>query len=893
MTTLTKFVEDVLTLPIPDPGRPKPISLPFGSLGTLFKGRQEVLAQLRKSLSRSAEGHTTAIVGTALHGMGGVGKTRLAVEYAWQHKDDYSALLFVSAESPQSLRHNLAGLSGPLVLNLSENNLPDEEVRLAATLRWLRERPGWLLILDNVDTPESATAIEDLLTRLHGGQVLITSRLMQWGRSTAPLQLDVLTERDAAAFLLERTQRTRRKLLTDAAEAAELARELGGLALGLEQAAAFIAVHRISLVQYRERWRNQESRVLEWVDQREMKYPRSVAVTWQTTMEQLGEGETALLRLLSWMAPEPVPLFVLEGDAAAGVWREGVTFLEQASPAVVSVSGQITDALAILSNYSMVRWHVEMQTVSVHCVLQEILRAGLPEADQKAWLALSLRLLDVARPGDPTDVRSWPRWSLLRPHVASVVQRADQAGIPEPTARLMNDLGLLLAAKALHAKAEPLLRRALAIKERGIGAEHPEVAIALDNLAQLLQATNRTAEAEPLLRRALAIDERSFGVDHPNVAIRLNNLAQLLRDNNRPAEAEPLMRRVVGIFETSLGEDHPNVASALHNLGELLRDTNRLAEAEPLMRSAVASAERSFGADHPQVATDLNNLAGLLRDTNRLAEAEPLMRRVAGIFEKNLGEDHPDVANALSNLAGLLQLTNRLAEAEPLMRRALAIDEHSFGADHPNVATDLNNLAQLLQATNRLAEAEPLMRRALAIAEQCFGSDHPNVAIHLNNLAQLLLGTNRLAEAEPLMRRALAIDEHSFGSDHPNLARDLNNLVQLLQATNRLAEAEPLMRRALTIDEQSFGSDHPNLAIRLNNLARFLQATNRLAEAQQQMHRAVGILLTFTNQTGHSHPHLETIFDNYASLLQEMGQSATEVRQRLNDQRAEYGLPPE
>ena len=104
---------------------------------------------------------------------------------------------------------------------------------------------------------------------------------------------------------------------------------------------------------------------------------------------------------------------------------------------------------------------------------------------------------------------------------------ADAAGIAEPTARLMNELGVLLNAKALHAEAEPLMRRALAIDEASFGPDHPEVAIDLNNLAQLLQATNRLAEAEPLMRRALAIDEKSFGPDHPNVAIRLNNLAAI------------------------------------------------------------------------------------------------------------------------------------------------------------------------------------------------------------------------------------------------------------------------------------------------------------------------------------------------------------------------------
>ncbi|HEV3258887.1 MAG TPA: tetratricopeptide repeat protein [Gemmataceae bacterium] len=845
LTTAAKLVEDVLVLPFPELSRPKPIVLPYPSMGTLFKGRDAFLAHLRACLARAVEGRATAIVGKALHGLGGVGKTRLAVEYAWQHQDDYSALLFVPAETPQDLRRNLTALTGPLVLDLPENAVPEEEVRLAAALRWLREHPGWFLIVDNVDTPEAAAAAEEMLARLHGGQVLLTTRLTEWSGCVEPLELDVLKAGDAAAFFLERTQRRRRQLPTDDADAAELARELDGLALALEQAGAFVAQRRVSLAEYLRDWLAHAPAVQEWHDARLMKYPRSVAVTWQTTMQHLGLVEMALLRLLAWFAPEPVPLFVLEGDKAETLWREALALLGQESPALVAASGAIRDALAMLANYSMVGWDAEGQTVTVHRVVQEILRTRLPVATQQAWLTLSLRLLDIARPGHPTDVRTWPRWNALRPHVALAAARGDALGIAEPTARLMNELGLLLAEKALHGEAEPLMRRALAIDERSLGDDHPNLPTDLNNVACLLQATNRLAEAEPLYRRALAIDERRLGPDHPNLAVWLNNLAGLLQLTNRLAEAEPLYRRALGIDERGFGRDHPKVAIRLNNLAQLLQATNRLAEAEPLMRRAVGINERSFGPEHPHVATDLNNLALLLQATSRLAEAEPLLCRAVDILEKSLGADHPNVATTLNNLAGLLQATSRLAQAEPLYRRALAIDERSFGPEHSNVARDLNNLAGLLQATNRLAEAEPLLRRALALNERSFGSDHPNAARDLNNLAHLLGATNRLAEAELLMSRALAIDERSFGPEHPTVATDLNNLAQLLKATDRLAEAEPLSRRML------------------------------------------GIFLDFTRRTAHEHPDLQAALANHRGILKRLGRSEADIRAELEKLMAE------
>ena len=164
------------------------------------------------------------------------------------------------------------------------------------------------------------------------------------------------------------------------------------------------------------------------------------------------------------------------------------------------------------------------------------------------------------------------------------------------------------------------------------------------------------AEAEPLMRRALAIGEAGLGPDHPSVATSLGNLAGLLRATGRLAEAEPLYRRALAIGEASLGPDHPRVATSLGNLGGLLRDTGRLAEAEPLYRRALAIGEASLGPDHPSVAIDLNNLAQLLQDIGRLAEAEPLMRRHVEIFEKferDTGHRHPHYEAALENLAAL------------------------------------------------------------------------------------------------------------------------------------------------------------------------------------------------------------------------------------------------
>jgi tetratricopeptide (TPR) repeat protein len=876
----------------------RPRTLPFASIGPLFMGRDALIEQLESSTRP-----------LALVGPGGVGKTRLTIEHAWRQIGRCTAVLLVSAGSGEALNRNLAGLCNPAALDLPEQTLTEEAAQRQAVLHWLQANPGWLLIVDNVDNPEVAAQLESLLPQFGGGQVVITTRLRNWSAAVQLQDVEVLTPEDATAFLLARTAPRRRLAPEDSSEARALAvDDLGGLALALEQAGAYISQRRLSLSAYRRQWQSNRQVVLAWNEPQLMQYDRSLATTWLTSYQQVSEAARTLLRRLAWLSPEPIPESLLEVEVPE-------------DPGAVSESWE---AISQLEGFSLLNRSAEQPTFSVHRLVQQVGRLWQQQADEAEpnELEQALGWIDAAFVGDPQDVRNWAVLDPLAPHAKAVAEFADQAGIAEPTLRLFRELASLLNERAAFHDAELLMRRVVEILEARYGFNHPNVATALNNLAQLLQATNRLAEAEPLMRRALTIDEASYGHVHLNVGRDLNNLAGLLKVTGRLAEAEPLMTRVVAIFEANYGNAHPITATALNNLAVLLQATNRLAEAEQLLRRALAIDEAcygplhprtairfnnlavllqatnrlaeaellfrcalkidetSYGPDHPNVATDLHNLAVLLQDTNRLEDAEQLCRRALKIDQASYGPDHPTVARDLNNLAGLLIDINRPAEAEPLCRRALEIDKASYAADHPTLAKDLNNLSKLLMATNRPADAEPLLRQALAIFESCFGPDHPEVSTNLSNLAQVLRATNRVDEAEPLMRRALAIDEASYGDDHPNVAVDLNNLAALLLATNRLAEAEPLMRRALKIDEASYGDGHPNVAMDLNNLAQLLQATNHLAEAEPLMRRGLEILIAF-GQQGFQHPNLTAGLGNYITLLQELGNDESAIQARL------------
>jgi tetratricopeptide (TPR) repeat protein len=709
----------------PDRRTAKPVHPRFRTIGSLFKGRAGVMEQLRESLTRSGR---TAIPGKphALHGLGGIGKTRLAVEYGLAHAGEYNALLFVSGETPELLDTNVAALAG--VLGLPQAQATEDEARIRAALDWLKLNPGWFLVLDNLDTPEALRAAEGLLAQLSGGHTVVTSRLSTFSGLFEPLELDVLDPEAAAEFLLERTDRGRRRLPDDIAIARAIAQDLGWLALALEQAGAYIVQRRRTLAQYRADWAANRDAVLAWFDPSVTDYPASVAITWQTSVLHLTSQGLLLLHRLAFMAAEPVPEFLLD------------------VPIPGAEIENLHAALADLARYSLLSRAAAAPVFSVHRLVQDVTARSLDEAGRQATIGELVGWVDAGFEGDPDDVLNWPRLGPLAAHAAAAIQAAVSSNAVGRVSLLSTKLARLLYARALYVEAEPHFRRALALDEASLGREHPRVAVMLNNLAQLLQTTNRLVEAEPLMRRALAISETSVGPDHPRVARLLDNLARLLQETNRLDEAEPLMRRALAIHEASFGPEHPRVAHTLSVFAQLLHAANRLGEAEPLMRRARAIGEASFEPGHPEIALRLNDLAALLCASNRLGEAEPMMRRALAINNASFGPEHPNVAITLSNLAQLLQTTNRLGEAEQLMRRALAIDETAFGPQHPRVAVLVNNLAQLLHMANRLDQAEPLMRRAIEIfvvVTRDTGHEQPHLAVSCRNFAALLRATGR------------------------------------------------------------------------------------------------------------------------------------------------------
>ncbi|MEI6270048.1 MAG: tetratricopeptide repeat protein [Methylococcaceae bacterium] len=436
------------------------------------------------------------------------------------------------------------------------------------------------------------------------------------------------------------------------------------------------------------------------------------------------------------------------------------------------------------------------------------------------------------------------------------------------TANSLGHLAGLLEDQGNYGAAEPLYRRALTIREKVSGAEHSATARSLNNLAGLLDAQGNYDAAEPLYRRALAIHEKVLGSEHPDTAISLNNLAGLLKAQGNYDAAEQLHRRALTIHEKVLGSEHPDTAITLDNLAGLLSVQGNYDAAESLCRRALAINEKVLGAAHPVTSTSFYSLAVFLQNQGNHDAAEHLYRCALTIREKVLGDAHPGTARILGSLAGLLKAQGNYDAAEPLYRRALAIHEKVLGSEHPDTAISLNNLAGLLKAQGNYDPAEHLYRRALAIDEKVLGSEHPFTAITLGNLAGLLEAQGNYDAAKPLYRRALAIHEKELGSEHPHTAISLNNLAGLLKAQSNYDAAEPLYRRALAIDEKVLGSEHPDTATSLNNLAGLLEAQGHYVDAIELYCK---LLVYHEKQYGSISPEVSILYRRLAECLWEIG----------------------
>jgi tetratricopeptide (TPR) repeat protein len=813
-----------------------PLRLPYASLGELFIGRNDFLAGIRASVVKAQQAGTWPR--QAVNGLGGMGKTRLAVEYAWRYRDDYTAVLMVNGESQEALDRELASLTG--IFHLDVDSSAPEPQRTRMAIEWLQKHPGWLLVVDNVDSEEARSAVTRRLPDWPNGHVLITGRVTRWPRDVEPLDLRVLSAEDATRFLLEATQHARAPRDDDREQAEALANtELGALCLALEQASAYINKLELSLAEYRKRWATNAKDVRSRADKSLMRYHEekdvslSVATTWRTTVDDLSVAARGVLRMFSWLAPEGIPLAMVEHDAMTAQLRA------LAGDDACDTEEALAElrAFSLLSRAQSERFESAGQ---VHRLVQLVTRDSLSAEEQKRTLKAMLDVL-IAYAAEESEHFRLSALDDLPPHLEVAIAHGEKLGFRAELAPLLREQGEQFHNRGLFASAEAPLCRALEIDEADPDNPHADVPEDLRRLAEVLLELDRVAESEPHLRRAVEVAEARYGPEDHRVAPTLGSLALMLCIAGRYADAEPFAERALRVTEVHHGVDHPQSVDYLMNVARVYWKTVRLVDAMTMHRRALAVAERHHGVDALDTVHAMGNLAAFLGDVGDAAQAEQLYRRLFVIYEKSIGLSHPIVATTLHNLALLLMEQRRWSEAEPLLRQALAITERVVPPTHHHMWGLLGALARLMAHLGRRAEEEQLLNRMMPIVVFNVGEGDAMVANTLLRLGECVAEQGRLDEAEMFYRKALAIDEAAFGEHHFTTVRDLGWLARTLCDMGRLEEGERMFQRAIEASDITHGAGYEPVGVLLTERAEALVALGRGAEAEPLLHRASGI----------------------------------------------------
>ena len=435
----------------------------------------------------------------------------------------------------------------------------------------------------------------------------------------------------------------------------------------------------------------------------------------------------------------------------------------------------------------------------------------------------------------------------------------------------LGKLSVTLYQQGKYKEAIPLAIRALTIEEKILGAEHPKVAISLDNLALLYKKMGAYIKAESLYQRALTIFEKDLGPEHLDVATNLNNQASLYFEMDYYSKAEPLYRRALAIYEENLGSTHPSVAISMDNLASLYHAMGSFSKAESLHQRSLKILEQTLGSNHPDVALSLNNLAALYVSQSNFAIAEQFFQRAMKIYEEAFGLAHPNIAICLNHLGDLYQVQGNFTKSVQFYQRALKTSEKALGPDHPDVATSLNALARLYIEQGNYTKSELLYQQAFKISVHALGPDDPEVAISLNGLAGLYHTKGNYSKAEQLYQQVLKINAQKLGPDHPRVAADLNNLAALNQDKGNYYAAEGFSQRALEIIEQAYGPNHPNVAVILNNLADAYKGQAHYTKVESLSLRALKIR---EQMLGQDHREVAISLNNLADLYQAQGDYA-------------------
>ena len=792
-----------------------------------FIGRAGLLNTLRDRLSHASP---AAVLPEALHGLGGIGKSQIAVEYVYRHAADYDLIWWIPSENPSEIQTALAQLAVRLGLS-SEPSVDTAVPAVKEALRVGEPYGRWLLVFDNADRPEDVRPFFPA----GNGHILVTSRNSQWTGVARAVEVDVF-ERLESRELLQR----RNADLGDV-DADRLAEVLGDLPLAVEQAAAWRAETGMATEEYLRLFEDKRTELLE--SRPPADYEVAVEAAWNVSLDRLSQnnpGALELLQVCAFFAPEPISRSLFTGVRNIPV-----------SPELERLLGdpiQLGRAIREIGRYSLARIDHRTNTIQLHRLVQTVLRNKLDPDEQERVRHSGHLLLANGDPDQPDLVEHWQRYGELLPHVRAVramdctddwarrlainiavyqFAAGDPAGALETAKELrtfwLKKLGekhtdTLVASRwygrALRAvgrfdEARRIGQETLDLMRETLGPEHEETLRTAHAVASDLRAQGNFVAARDLNKIAYESACDSFGIDDPDTLAAANNYALSLRLVGDFTAARQLDEQTWQRKKDVLGENHRHTLLTLDNLSVDLRESGEYVLARRRQEETVRRFRDVVGDRHPMTLSAIKNLAVARRKAGDHRGGQQLAREAVEGLRGRYGRSHPDAMSAAMNLSLDLRQAGDKQAARKLGKEVNELYEASWGKEHPFSLAGATNLAVTLRLLGEWDTARELNETALAHMRVVLGEDHPFTLVCATNLASDLAVTGQFAAAHELDVNTLERSRRALGDKHPSTLAVTVNLALDLRGLARADEADAVHAEAVTLLREVLGHDHP------------------------------------------------------------------------------------
>lgn len=794
-----------------------------------FTGRSDLLERLRDELRG---GLTAVVLAQALYGLGGVGKTQIALEYAHRFKADYDLVWWVPAETGDEINSSLAALAVRQGIHVGDDVTEAARTALDA-LR--RSEPGrrWLLVFDNADDPKE---LQPYMPS-GPGHVLITSRNHAWSQIAEPLEVDVFTREESVAHLLLHLPEL------DVADADRVASALGDLPLAIEQAGAWLQETGMPPAAYIEQLDSQLTRVLALNQPAD--YPAPAVATWNMSLQELRRRSPAaerMLQLCAFCSPGPISMSLLYSDEMiAALLPFDDSLIER-----VMLGRVIRD----ISGFALVKVDQSSNSIQMHRLVQAVIRSQMSDEEQLAACHAVHTILIGARPrrGDTDDPDNWPRYSIILPHLTP--SRAAECG-DERTRQLLIDWVRYLWKRGELEAGINLATQLESLWTSILGPDHRQTLHLRFHMANLLRTRGLFREARDLDMHVLARQREVLPASHAHTLMTAGGLASDLRALGEFQQALEADQDTYRQLREQFGDDHPRTLAAANNLAVSLRLTGDCFAAQRADRETLDRRRLVLGADHPYTLYSEANLARDMREAGEFKESAALLKSTLDKYRTVLGDDMLDTLRTAKSLAVSLRKAGMQIDAKQLTEETYRRYLDRYGEDSPDALSCALNLACDYSALDDKARARDLVADVRAAYQDSLGADHPYTLVAANNLVTYLRGTGALAEAVELAERTLEALRRRLGPDHPFSLACAVNTANCLCDGGRHEEAAALLGETGERLGSKLGERHPDTLVCAANLAVVLREAGETAQAEALR---ASTLDEFADVLGEHHP---------------------------------------